>query len=114
MSDEETTPKLTGRSLTAEENSAVTDHINRKAAHPQDACSVCGSPLNLVAPSAYRLTVQADAEGRTNSMMPVYVTACLNCGYIRMFSERIVQQHIEDAAAAAAPEADGEKAANGD
>ena len=76
--------------------SKVTDHINRLAVAPNDACAVCGHPHNMVASTYYRLTAQPDEEVvASNTVMPLVATACYNCGFVRLFSEILVRQMIE-------------------
>jgi len=98
MSDEQPTetksyePKELGR----EHSNKVVEFINRKAVSPNDACPVCGSPKNTVAHTAYKIEAQP-AEGVPFSgvQMPLFATVCFDCGFVRLFSEMIVNHLIE-------------------
>lgn len=82
--------------LTAIERSEVTDHINRKAAHPQDACPVCGSPRNFVLEDIYRTDVVASHPVNTAAYQPLTATLCMNCGFVRFFNLHIVRMLIKE------------------
>lgn len=92
---EEPKPPLQDK-LTAAERSEVTDHINRKAAHPQDACPVCASPRNFVLEDIYRTDVVAANPVTTTAYQPLTATLCLNCGFVRFFNLNLVRKLIEE------------------
>jgi len=102
MSDEEkneATPTVKPKELNKELHHQITAFINRKAADPNDKCVVCGSPLNHVLPTEYSVVVQPD-EGAVASglLMPLYVTACRNCGFVRLFSKNYITAILADEA----------------
>ena len=88
--------KVEAEQLTPEYANEVTDHINRKATSPDDACPVCGHWYNMVTPTPYRVTAlpTEDAFG-SGQIMPVLATVCHNCGFVRFFSRFIVDGAIE-------------------
>lgn len=81
--------------LTEAEQAAVTDHVNRKAVSPNDACPVCGSPANAVIHSVFRLPTLTSQPVVGGMYQPVLSTACANCGFIRLFNKLIVDRQIE-------------------
>lgn len=98
MSDEPQTEKKSyePKDLGQEHSNKVVDFINRKAVSPNDACPVCGSPKNTVAHTAYKIEAQP-AEGVPFSgvQMPLFATVCFDCGFVRLFSELIVNHLIK-------------------
>jgi hypothetical protein len=95
-------PSPTDVVLTPDEMSDVTDHINRLAVAANDACPVCGSPHNLVAPNVYRMEVHREGPSAAIQYQPLYSTVCYNCGFVRFFNQNIVKLKIS---AHEAPEA---------
>ena len=74
----------------------IVQHINEKATAPNDACPVCSSPKNFVASTLYSLaTVPAENAPFSNQHMPLYATVCMDCGFVRLFSELRTQQLIK-------------------
>lgn len=80
--------------LTPEEASAFTDHINRKAISPTDACPVCGSAANFVVREVYRLPVATTQVVVGGEYQPLLTTVCHGCGFVRLFNKIIVDQLI--------------------
>lgn len=81
--------------LSQEYSERITEFINERAVAPNDECPVCGHFFNIVAPTPYTLTVQ-EAEGAVSSgrEMPMLATVCHNCGFVRLFSRRIVDRYL--------------------
>jgi hypothetical protein len=83
------------RKLTEQERIKVTEFINSKAAAPNDACAVCQSPHSLVAETAYTLsTLPADGALFSNQQMPLLATVCMECGFVRLFSEVVLRDRM--------------------
>ena len=101
MSEEESettekTARISPKPIGEEFGYALIEHINSKAVLPDDACQVCGSPNNTVQGQVYHLPV-APADGAlvSGQAMPVAVTICYNCGFVRLFSVNIVKQLLD-------------------
>ena len=71
---------------------AVVQHINRKAVAPNDACPVCGSPLNMVADLGFKIAAK-EAHGAVEGgrEMPLLATVCRDCGFTRFFNRIVVE-----------------------
>lgn len=92
----EAAPADASVALTAEEATDVTDHINRMAVAPNDACPVCGSSQNFVAPTLYRVEAHREAPAAQIQYQPLYSTVCLNCGFVRFFNQYVVKERIAE------------------
>lgn len=95
--------------------SAVVEHINKKAISPDDACQVCGSRLNTVSNSPFKLLVK-ETEGAFDSgrEMPLLATTCHNCGYTRLFNRILVDHLIEAERRAEAEKSKAQASEQGD
>jgi hypothetical protein len=93
--------------LTDDERSETTDHINRKATNPDDACAVCGSPANYVVEDTYRLDVLTSIPVVASTFQPLVSTVCMNCGFVRLFNHNIVKNRIAEHKASQEEEGDG-------
>lgn len=78
--------------LSPSDGKRISDHINERATSSDDECVVCGSPVNIVSEMEMSVLVQSIENNPINSglALPVYVTICNNCGFVRMFSKNIV------------------------
>ena len=95
--------------LTAEEAESISDHINRKAASPNDACPVCGSPNNSVLEHVYQVSPRTTVTILGGAHQPLVATACFNCGFVRFFNRLIVDAIIKaEKDAPSQPAADAE------
>jgi hypothetical protein len=72
-----------GDALSDEELLRANDWINEKAVSPTDACPVCGSPKNSVFPALTQVRV---ADVPSPGLLPMVMTICRNCGFVRFFS----------------------------
>lgn len=98
MSDDETPPAIEpkARLLGLHLTNQVTEHINQKATSPTDNCPVCSSPENIVGPTVYSLTtLPAEGTPFTDQQMPLFATVCMNCGFVRLFSELVLQRFLQ-------------------
>lgn len=59
------------------------DFINKKAVSPNDSCIVCGDPNNSVSQYLWRVMTIPQSSNR---FMPMVMTHCNNCGFLRFFS----------------------------
>ena len=82
--------------LSLEEAAAVSDHINRKAVSPNDACPVCASPLNSVLEDVYKVDVIPLASPLSPLSQPLLSTVCVSCGFVRFFNRLIVDRLIQE------------------
>lgn len=103
-------PQAATVKLTLEELTAVTDHVNRKAVSPNDACLVCASPLNSVLDDVYKVDVIPVGSPFSPTAQPLLSTVCLNCGFIRFFNRLVVDKLIQEYSASlnVAPLLEGE------
>lgn len=69
--------------LTEDEVSKAIAWINEKATSPIDACPVCGSRHNTVLNAMGRLGFSDVSSPGT---MPLVVTLCYTCGFVRLFN----------------------------
>jgi len=88
-------PQSSDVELTAEEASKYVDFINRKAISPTDGCPVCGSPQNFVVEYAYKVETIKEPFVMGGSAMPLFVTICYNCSFVRLFNRNMADAIIE-------------------
>lgn len=78
--------------LSPAEHMMCVNWINEKAASPNDACAVCGSPDNSVGLDIFQ--VRAGPAPRTAGQgvpyIPSVITSCNNCGFIRFFNALVL------------------------
>ena len=89
--------------LTPDEASKYTDFINRKAADPTDPCPLCHSPLNYVSEYVFRVETIKEPAALGGRAMPLFLTVCGNCSFVRFFN-RLTADAIIHAEAKASPE----------
>lgn len=89
-------PKPKVAELSEEFRNEVTQHINRKAVSPNDACPVCGSHFNVVDENVLQVPTRMVPDTIfSSSFVPVVTTVCLNCGFVRMFSENVIRGKLK-------------------
>lgn len=100
MAEEDPQPNVPAQTvesvkLTPIEMAAITDHINRKAVAPNDACPVCGSPNNVVLDDVYRLSVLLQGLAIGGEHQPIVTTVCNNCGFVRLFNRLVIDRVVQ-------------------
>ena len=90
-------PKVGSNRISPEKDVELVHYLNGKATSENDACMVCGSWKNTITQMTFSLDAQPE-EGAIASgqQMPLYVTQCHNCGFVRSFNSIIVDRNIQN------------------